>query len=56
LTQPQYYCTSTDQKTHVLASTNDGIWFSETEDKEVDLDELFQVDNIKDITYDDEDE
>jgi hypothetical protein len=55
LTQPQYYCTSDDQKIHVLASTNDGIWYSEIEDKEVDLDELYHVDCIKEICYDSED-
>jgi hypothetical protein len=38
-----------------LASTNDGIWYSEEEDKEVDLDVLYKVDNIKDITFDEED-
>jgi hypothetical protein len=55
LTQPQYYCTSDDQKIHVLASTNDGIWYSEIKDKEIDLDELYHVDNIKDICFDEED-
>jgi len=29
---------SHDQKVHVLASTNDGIWFNEDTDEEVDLD------------------
>ena len=46
---------SDDQKTHVLASTNDGIWYSEIEDKEIDLDDLYKVDNIKDICFDEED-
>lgn len=33
-----YYCLSDDQKTHVLASTNDGIWFNENTQEIIDLD------------------
>lgn len=40
----------------MLASTNDGIWFNENTDEEVDLDETFHVDNIKDIVFDEEDQ
>ena len=52
LTQPQYYCQSANQKIHVLASINDGIWYDAEDDREMDLDELYKVDYIKQIVYD----
>lgn len=47
LSQPKYYCVSKNQKIHVLASENDGYWINQETDKEVDLDEVFNVDQIK---------
>jgi len=41
---------------HCLASINDGIWYNYDTDKEIDLDELYHVDFIKCITYDQEDD
>jgi hypothetical protein len=38
-----------------LASLNDGIWFSERTKEEVDIDQLFEVDIIKNIIFDEED-
>jgi hypothetical protein len=39
----------------VVASSNDGLWCDSNTGKEVDLDELYSVDLIRNITYDDED-
>ena len=55
LSQPQFYCMSENQQIHVLASINDGIWYNYDTDKEIDLDELYDIDLVKAITYDVED-
>jgi hypothetical protein len=55
LSQPQYYCISADQDIHVLASFNDGVWYNHKEDEEIDLDEHYKIDLIKNIVYDEED-
>jgi len=44
-----------DQKTHCVASLNDSVWFSEHTNEEVDLDQLFNVNIIKSIIFDEED-
>ena len=36
-----FYCLSPDQATHVIASENDGIWYNETTNKEIDLDSTY---------------
>ena len=36
----------------MLASINDGIWYDAEADREMDLDELYKVDYIKQIVYD----
>ena len=39
----------------MIASENDGIWYNEKTNKEIDLDETFGIDSIKDIVFDSED-
>lgn len=43
---------SNDQNIHVLASQNDGIWYNQKDNEEIDLDEHYKVDLIRNIVYD----
>ena len=43
-----------DQSIHVLASESDGYWYDQKSNKEVDLDVLFKIENIKSIEFDQE--
>jgi len=46
---------SSDQNIHVVASLNDGLWYNQKKDEEIDLDEHYKIDLIKNIVYDEED-
>lgn len=52
---PTFFSISCSQKQFVIASATDGFWFDKDTDKEVDLDELYSVDLIRNIIYDEED-
>lgn len=52
---PTFFSISCSQKQFVIASATDGFWFDKDIDKEVDLDELYSVDLIRNIIYDEED-
>ena len=45
---------STDQNIHVLTSENDGIWLNQIDSYEIDLDELYKIDLVKNVAYDEE--
>ena len=52
--QPVFYSQNNDQTVHVLASAQDGIWYDEKTDHEVDLDELYNVAAIQSVVFDQE--
>lgn len=52
---PTLFQVSNDQNQFVVASEYDGFWFDRETREEVDLDELFDVDLIRNIIYDEED-
>ena len=52
---PTLFALSSSQQQFVIASNTDGFYFNSETGKEVDLDQLFEVDLIRNITYDDED-
>ena len=53
--QPMFYVLSSCQETHCLASLNDGLWYSEHNHEEVDIDLLLEIDIIKCLIFDEED-
>lgn len=46
---------SADQNIHVVASESDGLWYNQKKNEEIDLDEHYKIDLIKNIVYDEED-
>jgi len=52
--QPVFYSQNNDQTVHVLASAQDGIWYDETTNHEVDVDELYSVAAIQSVVFDQE--
>ena len=52
--QPVFYSQNNDQTVHVLASAQDGIWYDEKTNHEVDLDDLYLVAAIQSVVFDQE--
>ena len=50
-----FYVLSACQETHCLASMNDALWYSEHNHEEVDIDLLLEIDIIKCLIFDEED-
>ena len=53
--QPQFFQTNLDQSILVVASPEDCLYINLNEEKEVDVDETYQVSSIKEIIFDEED-
>ena len=53
--QPQFFQTNEDQTVLVVASPEDCIYIDLDKDLEVDIDQQYQVSNIKEIIFDEED-
>jgi hypothetical protein len=49
--QPEYFSMNDEQTIFVTASSSDGIHYNSVTKKEVDLDELFNISNIKEMVY-----
>jgi hypothetical protein len=53
--QPQFFQTNEDQTVLVVASPEDCLYIDLNKDMESDIDQMYQVSNIKEIIYDEED-
>ena len=56
INQPTIFQLTGDQNKFVIGSARDGIYYDSQNNTEVDLDELYKVDLIRNITYDNEDQ
>lgn len=54
--QPQFFLPNDNQDIFIIASPDDGIYLNINEDAEVDIDNEYQIANIKQIIYDNEDD
>jgi hypothetical protein len=55
-TQPHYFKMNDDQTAFVISSKEDGVYFNLKTGEEIDLDEIFDIGDIEQITYDAEDQ
>jgi hypothetical protein len=53
--QPQFFTTTSDQKIFMISSYQDAIYYNHNTSTEVDIDDEYQVDCIKEIVLDEED-
>jgi hypothetical protein len=53
--QPQFFTVTSDQKIFMISSYNDALYYNHNTEVEVDIDEEYGVDCIKEIVLDDED-
>ena len=53
--QPEFFVMSNDQTISMIASQDDGIYFNHRTRQFVDIDELYKIQNIKEIIHDHED-
>ena len=49
--QPEFFSMNDEQTVYVAASSSDGIYYNATTKNEVDLDELYNISNIKEMIY-----
>lgn len=52
--QPDYFLMSDNQEIAIISSTEDGIYFNMTNKAWIDLDETYNISNIKEIIHDSE--
>ena len=53
--QPEYFCMTTDQKCCIASTNDNSLWFDIENQREVDLDELYNIANIREVINDPED-
>jgi hypothetical protein len=53
--QPQFFHPNEDQTIFVTASSADGVYINLKRNEEVDIDETYNIEAIKEVTYDEED-
>tara|TARA_B110000285_G_C14867715_1_gene487647 strand:+ start:263 stop:436 length:174 start_codon:yes stop_codon:yes gene_type:complete len=53
--QPQFFTVTSDQKIFMISSYKDALYYNHNTEVEVDIDEEYGVDCIKEIVLDDED-
>ena len=54
--QPQFFKTNDDQSIVIVSSNDDGLYIDMNKDLEVDIDEEYQIANIKEIIFDTDDD
>tara|TARA_B110001450_G_scaffold143818_1_gene134555 strand:+ start:647 stop:916 length:270 start_codon:yes stop_codon:yes gene_type:complete len=54
--QPQFFVTNDTQDIYIVSSQSDGLYINMKSGHEIDLDEAFEITDIKNILYDEEDQ
>jgi hypothetical protein len=54
--QPQYFKCNDKQEIFIVSSVNDGIYINKELNQEVDIDQEYNISNIMEIIYDDDDQ
>lgn len=53
--QPEFFVTTPDQMQFMVSNQEDAVWYDHDTRTEMDIDELFEIDMVKDIVLDTED-
>lgn len=54
--QPEFFIMDSAQSKYVVISGSDCLWYDKENDREEDLDEMYNIDLVKQLVYDDEEE